>query len=311
MHPSTISVKETQFAEQLETGKSKYSTIANTWIPGGAKITSIRPASLTYFYQTETDKTAICLHFTVGYITSDIAALTNPSSHVSVSYVVDRAGRIYELFPDKYWSYHLGSGTIGGNAAMSKRTIGIEVSNYGPLTLKGGKLLDAYGNTYCSESETDLYGTYEYRGFKYYASVTAEQASATACLLKYLCGTHGIPLVFRGDDEPFSSPSDALGFHGIFYHTNVRKDKFDWPFGPSLKSIIDACTEKKPEPAPEPEPVHEPEPEPIGETGPVSEPEPEPEQKTERPAVSTAGRPSGQGWLSRLLDAIARLFMKS
>lgn len=298
MHPSTISTKETQFADKLTAAGKTYSIVGTTDIPDGYKITSIRPDTLTYFYPTETEKKDICLHFTVGYIMSDIPALTNPTSHVSVSYVVDRSGRIYELFPDKYWSYHLGSGTVGGNATMSKRSIGIEISNYGPLTLNKGKLIDAYGNTYCSESETDLYDKYEYRGKKYYASMTQEQVGATAALVKYLCTTHNIPLNFNGDDEPFAGADEALSFNGIFYHTNVRKDKFDWPFSPSLTAVIEACKEPEPEPAPEPIP----EPEHI--------PEPVAEKVTAKPAVIETSRPSKANWLARLLETLANLFKK-
>lgn len=297
MHPSTISTKETQFANNLTAGGAKYSIAGTTELPDGYRIVSIRPSTLTYFYPTETEKTSICLHFTVGYITSDIQALTNPTSHVSVSYVVDRGGRIYELFPDKYWSYHLGSGAVGGNATMSKHSIGIEISNYGPLNLKGGKLIDAYGNTYCSDSETDLYDRCEYRGKEYYASMTQEQVGATAALLKYLCSTHGIPLAFKEDDSVFASTSQAISFRGIFYHTNVRKDKFDWPFSPSLKSVIDACKEPEPEPEPEPETT----PEPV---------EPVPEGKTESPAIVETAGTSKSSWFARLIDALASLFRK-
>lgn len=298
MHPSTITEKETQFADKLVASGRKYSIVGTTELPDGYRITSIRPDTLTYYYPTETEKKNICLHFTVGYIMPDIVALTNPTSHVSVSYVVDRAGRIYELFPDKYWSYHLGSGTVGGNATMSKRSIGIEISNYGPLTLKAGKLIDAYGNTYCSEAETDLYDKYEYRGKQYYASMSQEQVGATTALIKYLCATHNIPLVFKGDDEPFASADEALGFNGIFYHTNVRKDKFDWPFSPSLTAVIEACKEHEPEPEPEPEPELKTIPEPVA------------EKVQEKPAVVETSRPSKANWLTRLLETLANLFKK-
>ena len=313
MHPSTISAKESQFADKLVAGVVKYSIDSTTELPDGYRITSIRPPTLTYFYPTETEKTSICLHFTVGHIMSDIPALTNPTSHVSVAYVVDRAGRIYELFPDRYWSYHLGSGAIGGNATMSKHSIGIEISNYGPLTLKDGKLLDAYGNTYCSESETDLYDRHDYRGYQYYASMTAEQVGATAALVKHLCSTHNIPANFRQDDRPFASTAEAISFRGIFYHTSVRKDKFDWPFSPSLSAVVEACQE----PVPVIEPTETVEPD-APEEHPDMTPETpvEPVQCTpdiaitEKPAGTETDRPSGKSWLARLFETLASLFRK-
>ena len=316
MHPSTISTKESQFADKLVAGVVKYSIDGTTELPDGYRITSIRPPTLTYFYPTATEKTSICLHFTVGYVMSDIPALTNPTSHVSVSYVVDRAGRIYELFPDRYWSYHLGSGAVGGNATMSKHSIGIEISNYGPLTLKNGKLLDAYGNTYCSESETGLYDRYDYRGYQYYASMTAEQVGATAALVKHLCTAHKIPVNFRQDDRPFANAAEAISFRGIFYHTSVRKDKFDWPFSPSLSAVVEACQE----PVSDTEPTGTNEPD-----APAVQPDITQETQettvdpipcnpdmpsTEKPAVTGTGRPSGKSWLGRLFETLSSLFRK-
>ena len=310
MHPNTIATKESQFAKNLKLASGTVlREIERREIDGGFTIRSIRAPAETYYYKAVTLKTAICLHFTVGYILSDIAALTKADSHVSVSYVVDRSGNIYELFDHRYWSYHLGSGAVGGNGAMSKHSIGIEISNYGPLTLSNGKLLDAYGNTYCSESESALYDKCEYRGKSYYASMSPEQTAATAALIKYLCSTNGIPLEFKGDDSPFSSADEATTFKGIFYHTNVRKDKYDWPFGPSVKAVISACTEPDPVPEPIPEPVFEPEPE-----EPVSEPEHEHSHEQQKPTpvtVQAAAKVTGNpvtNWITGLIQAIMNLF---
>lgn len=255
MHPSTISAKEKQFAETLTAQGNRYKETAHKDIPGGFSIRSIRPTAETYFYQTKTEKKSICLHFTVGNIMSDIATLTKADTHVSVSYVVDRSGNIYELFPDSYWSYHLGSGAVGGNAAVSKQSIGIEISNYGPLDMKDGKLVDAYGNVYCRESETGLYHRHDYRGKKYFASMSDVQIAATASLVRYLCDVHGIPAVTSSSDGTFDTPATALGFSGIFMHSNVRKDKFDWPMHEGVKKLLSLCTavpEKKPGPVEEP-----------------------------------------------------------
>lgn len=306
MHPSTISAKETQFADKLTASGREYTLVGTTGIPGGHTIMSIRPSALTYFYQTETEKRTICLHFTVGYIMSDIVALTNPTSHVSVSYVVDRAGRIYELFPDQYWSYHLGSGAIGGNATMSKHSIGIEISNYGPLELKSGNLIDCYGNKYCSAEETEFYDSHEYRGKKYYATMSGEQLSAVKSLIEYLCAKHGIPMNFIDNDEPFKSDTYATNFSGIFLHSNVRKDKFDWPLSKSMSSLIQLCTEQ-----PEPEPEPEPEPSAVADAEPEASVSEHPAAPAEKPATTLDGGKPSQNWLNKLIELLRRLFRKS
>lgn len=243
MTPATIAKCEATFATNLTSNKGvKFTLKETTDIGDGFTIKSIRPAYSDYYYTTKTTKKSICLHFTVGYILSDIDALATQGNHVSVSYVVDRSGNIYELFPDSYWSYHLGSNTIGGNGTMSKQSIGIEISNYGPLKDNGDKLIDAYKNTYCTKEETEFYEHFPYRGNDYYATMTDIQIDAVEHLLKHLCAKHGIPMAFKEDDNVFASANEAIAFNGIFYHTNVRKDKFDWPFYYPLQKLIAQCT---------------------------------------------------------------------
>ncbi|MBR4399070.1 MAG: N-acetylmuramoyl-L-alanine amidase [Fibrobacter sp.] len=248
MRPETIEKHEDDFFTNLTNSAGvKYKLTQTTDIGNGVKIYSIRPDFDSYYYKAKTVKKSICLHFTVGYIKSDTTALSTKDNCVSVSYVVDRTGRIYEMFPDTEWSYHLGSGAVGGNGAMSKQSIGIEISNYGPLKLSGENLIDAYKNEFCKVSETGFYDKLNYRGYDYFASMTEVQISATAALIKYLGKKHDIPMNFMPSDAPFANNAEALAFKGVFYHTNVRKDKFDWPFGPSLKALIAACSNVLPQ----------------------------------------------------------------
>jgi hypothetical protein len=244
MRPETIQKREDEFFTNLTNSAGvKYKLTQTTDIGHGVKIYSIRPDFDSYYYKTKTVKKSICLHFTVGYIKSDTTALSTKDNCVSVSYVVDRSGRIYEMFPDTEWSYHLGSGAVGGNGNMSKQSIGIEISNYGPLKLSGENLVDAYGNNYCTLAEKQFYDKQNYRGYDYYASMTNVQIDAVSALIKYLGRTHDIPMNFKSDDAPFANNAEATSFKGIFYHTNVRKDKFDWPFTPSLKAVIAKCSD--------------------------------------------------------------------
>lgn len=153
-------------------------------------------------------------------------------------------GNIYNLFDDKFWSYHLGSGTVGTNALMSKQTIGIEISNYGPLRLQDNNLIDAYGNAYCTLDDKEYYKQCTYRGYNYYATMTEKQELAVAKLLKYLCKEHDIPEIFKKDaDTLFKDAASAKSFKGIYLHTSVRKDKFDWPYE-MITVIVEKMKEK-------------------------------------------------------------------
>ena len=310
MRPETIQQREDDFFSNLTNSAGvKYKLTQTTDIGQGVKIYSIRPAFTSYYYATKTTKKSICLHFTVGYIKSDTTALSTRDNCVSVSYVVDRSGRIYEMFPDTEWSYHLGSGAVGGNGAMSKQSIGIEISNYGPLKLSGENLVDAYGNNYCTVAEKQFYDKLNYRGYDYFASMTEAQISATAALIKYLGRKHDIPMNFKPDDTPFANNAEAIAFKGVFYHTNVRKDKFDWPFGPSLKALISACSDVVPKVEAKADATKT---EAITPEAPKVEVKPEVKKPPElRPATSATSKPKSTTVKApSLLDAIISLVVQ-
>jgi N-acetylmuramoyl-L-alanine amidase len=190
----------------------------------------------SFFYQEETAKKKIVLHFTMGYLKGDIATLTK--QHVSVPFVVGRNGIIYNLFASKYWSYHLGPGAKGGNTAMSKECIGIEISNIGPLKLIGNNLVTTYSDTdvYCTLAETQYYTKLntKYRGFEYFATFTAAQYGAIRKLLMFLCAKYNLPKTFVNEPVRYDVMTDAgfAAYTGIVSHVNCRTDKVD--IGPAF-----------------------------------------------------------------------------
>ena len=267
MTPEQIADRESKFALKLVDSAAKQFTMGEPVdIGDGFDIKPISTKFDSFYYHSDTTKSKICLHFTVGVLPGDISTLTKENNHMSVQYVVDSLGNTYNLFDDKYWSYHLGANAVGGNSDMSKESIGIEISNYGPLVAKDGKFLDAYGNVYTTD--LDFVDEINYRGYYYYAKMSERQIDAVAHLVVYLCQKHVIPINFKSDGEVFKSAKDALAFTGIFCHSNVRKDKFDLP-PETMQKIIDRIEElcnpkveepvQESEPEPEAEPVQEPE----------------------------------------------------
>jgi N-acetylmuramoyl-L-alanine amidase len=192
----------------------------------------------SYYYEEETAKKKIVLHFTSGYLRPDIANLT--ARRVSVPFVLARNGNIYNLFSSKYWSYHLGPGAVGGNTAMSKECLAIEISNIGPLKKIGSNLVSTYSNSdvYCTMDEKQFYTklTTPYRGFQYYAKFTPAQYDALALLLKFLSGKYNIPLQFVQESKRYNTltANEFVKFKGVVSHANCRLDKcdigpaFDW-----------------------------------------------------------------------------------
>ena len=142
--------------------------------------------------------------------------------------------------------------------------------------------MDAYKSEYCSINETEYFNKCSYRGYDYYATMTDIQEKAVVELLCYLCKEHDIPLEFKEDlDSLFNDDASARNFKGIFVHTSVRKDKFDWPCY-MLANVIKGVEDKK-KPLEEPiieqieEPIVE---EPIVEETPITTNNTEPKKKS-------------------------------
>lgn len=179
----------------------------------------------SYFYHNKPHKDQIVLHYTVGYLKGDIATLTTHDYHVSVPFVIGRNGTIYNLFFSGYWAYHLGRNAVGGNTARSKATIGIELSNIGPLKNQGNKLSTIYSDsdTYCSYQDIQLYKEADFRGHKFYATFTDAQYESLVTLLRYLTARYDIRREFLPAPERFETKLDITQFNGIVSHVNYRR----------------------------------------------------------------------------------------
>jgi N-acetyl-anhydromuramyl-L-alanine amidase AmpD len=203
-----------------------------------------------YYHSVEHPKQRIVLHFTAGQIRSDLEALTRNDFHVSTAFVIGRSGVIYQLFPSKFWSGHIGKGignTNTGNA-QDKVTIGIELSNYGFLTEKDGNLETYYSrqkdnngkmgpvDIYCSLGDRQAYQKIErpFRQQSYYATHTQEQYDSLIILLRYLTAKYDIPRDFLPEPKRYEATEDVLTFKGIFSHVNYRKDG-KWDIGPGFE----------------------------------------------------------------------------
>lgn len=205
----------------------------------------------SYFYPQAIPKDQIVLHYTIGYLPGDVATLTQNNCHVSVPFIIGRNGTIYNLFPSKYWAYHLGRGAIGGNKNRSSRTIGVELSNIGPLTRQGDKLHTIYGDEYCALDDAELYQQCDYRGFEYFATTTEAQYQSLNTLLRYLTVQYNIPRCFLDEKQRFKSCKGIAQFSGIVTHANYRSTgksdigpAFEWnkvisELGASTASIQD------------------------------------------------------------------------
>ncbi len=189
----------------------------------------------TYFYRTRFPKDQVVLHYTMGYLKGDIASLTQADYHVSVPFVIGRNGIIYNLFYSGFWAYHLGPNAIGGNSTRSKRTIGIELSNIGPLNLTNEGMRTYYTSNYCNVGLTEAYVAHNFRRFAYYATFSDAQYESLIVLLRYLITKYQIDPDFLNETERYVSLNDISARGGIVTHVNYRRTgkedigpAFDW-----------------------------------------------------------------------------------
>ena len=191
-----------------------------------------------YYHDTVYQKERIVLHFTAGVLSGDMSMLTRQDYHVSVPFVIARDGTIYQLYSSKFWSGNLGGDALGnaGNA-QDKRTIGIELSNFGPMDLASDTLRMTYGDrsAYCTLAQTDSYQKLPvpFRGKSYYATHTDAQYDSLIVLLRYLTAQYAIPRQFIPEPKRYLTTPDVLTFKGIVSHVNYRASG-KWDLGPAF-----------------------------------------------------------------------------
>lgn len=219
-----IPAKEARFAKKKTCAYGKIFKASDSKVINGA-IRLTHPKD-NWYYKKKTKKEKIVLHFTAGILHGDIGELTRQK--VSVPYVVARDGTVYELFHPDYWSYHLGRGTTGGNTIQSKKSIGIEISNYGPLKEESGVLKTWSGKPYCTLAQTEAYVKVDdFRGTKYFATYTDAQYRAVDSLITNLCRKYGILRRLPPKDDREKHFKGTPPGEGIWSHQNFRADKLD------------------------------------------------------------------------------------
>lgn len=238
-----IPAMETKFKSDLRGSAGIYFNEVTSIYPSGIGLRPKKGSNGTqyesYYFPEEKSKKKIVLHSTVGFLTGDVSSLAKQDIHMSVQYLIARDGTVYEFFDPKYWSYHLGKGAVGGNSVCSKESIGIELSNIGPLTLKGATLYNVYGSPYCNLTDINQYKHLPngFRGYEYFATFTDAQYISLNSLISFLCNEFNIPRNFLSEDKRvnvFSSTIESRNYSGICTHVNFRATgKYD--LGPDFE----------------------------------------------------------------------------
>ena len=178
-------------------------------------------------------KEMIMLHFTAGHNVS-AAYQTWMSQNIAIGtpYILDQDGTVYETFDPKLWAYHIGcTGPKAQNHKHDKRSVPIEVINYGPLKLVGDTLMSWPGNytqKFCKVTETDRYVEATYRGFDYFEAFPAVQKAALVELVQKISTDFNIPIILPPVEKRTVYDMDFFdNWKGVASHQNFRPDKFD------------------------------------------------------------------------------------
>ncbi len=201
-----------------------------------------------YFHEVH-PKQMIVLHFTAGSSASSaFSTFKNNRSRVGTPFILDRDGRIYEIFPPRYWAIHLfrhRRGEFPIFYRLEKRTIPIEIVNVGPLkpdTRDRDRLnwwppshaitgRETYGTRWATKDAKEKYEKKSFRGIDYFASFTDAQYTSLGKLIDYLCLHFNIPKE-PPPDKLETNLEDMINFRGIASHLNFRSDKYD--IGPAF-----------------------------------------------------------------------------
>lgn len=184
------------------------------------------------FYPTKQDKDLIVLHYTAGTTASGAwSSWKQRTDRVATAFIVDTNGWVFQTFNPSFWAWHLGlKGVDNESGKHDKRSIGLELVNFGPLMKKPDGYLYAwpknYGTKFCHVDEKDKYICADWRGMQYHAAFTKEQLESTSALVKDLCSQFNIAPDVPKDPAAFNL---ELGkkWKGIATHSMFRSDKFD------------------------------------------------------------------------------------
>jgi len=212
------------------------------------------PLSESQYVKEETKKTQIVLHHTAGN-SSGVGTIkmwnADDRGRIATCIVISGKGlssdttdgEICQAFSSKYWAYHLGIKpdvfrSVGvPYQRLDKLAIGIEICNWGPLTLKNdGKFYNYVDRVVPVDQVCTL--EKPYKGYTYYHAYTDAQIESVRQLLVYWSKIYSIPLNYNLADMWNVSVNALKGVPGVYTHNSYRKDKSDISPQPKMIAML-------------------------------------------------------------------------
>lgn len=139
-------------------------------------------------------------------------------------------GEIVQGFSSKFWAFHLGLRESTFQRAgvkyksLDRISIGVEICNWGHLTLKDGKFYNYVNRVVPEEDVIKL--PKKYKGYQYFHNYTDKQIDSVKDLLLFWRDRYKIPVNYS-EDIWNVCPRALEGKSGVFTHNSVRSDKID------------------------------------------------------------------------------------
>jgi N-acetyl-anhydromuramyl-L-alanine amidase AmpD len=201
------------------------------------------------YIQEEHPKVQIYLHHTAGNANGEQVFKGWESNRERIATCVTISGigrgcvdgQIIQGFSSKHWGFHLGlkESTFQRHGvpykSLDKTSIGIEVCNWGQLTLKNGKYYN-YVNREVPASEVCKLDK-PFKGFQYFHNYTDAQIESIKDLLLLWKQRYKIPLTYNPDIWDITTRA-LKGEPGVFTHNSVRRDKVDMYPHPKLIAML-------------------------------------------------------------------------
>lgn len=205
--------------------------------------------SSNQYIQEEHPKKQIYLHHTAGNANGEQVFKDWESNTERIATCVTISGKgsncvdgqIIQGFSSKHWAFHLGLKESTFQKAgvayksLDKISIGIEICNWGQLTLKNGKYYNYVNREVPADQVCKL--DKPFKGFQYFHNYTDAQIASVKDLLIQWKAKYNIPITYNADIWDIT-PRALKGESGVFTHNSVRTDKVDVYPHPKLIEML-------------------------------------------------------------------------
>lgn len=197
---------------------------------------------------TKTPKHQIVIHHTAG--NSDpiqvIDGWAADTARIATPYIIGGKssagdtkydGVVAKAFDPEWDAYHLGQ-VPGDPKNITRTSFGIEICNWGYLTVKGGQYYNYVNKVVPPDQVVDL--GFKYRGYQYWHAYTDVQLASLHDLLVALIKNrfHWSYKVKNWDVKSFDFNPTFFAADSIGTHANYRTDKWDCSPQPKLIEML-------------------------------------------------------------------------